>query len=122
MFSISESTPYGRRDFLKIGSLALGGLGLSNLDAAAATSLRKKSVVLLFLQGGPPQIETFDPKPDGQSEIRSVTGKVKTSLPGVYFGGGLPKMASLAHKMAVVRSFKIGAAGGRELCERNFGA
>ena len=112
MFSISESTPYGRRDFLKIGSLALGGLGLSNLDAAAATSLRKKSVVLLFLQGGPPQIETFDPKPDGQSEIRSVTGKVKTSLPGVYFGGGLPKMASLAHKMAVVRSFKIGAAGG----------
>jgi len=112
MFSISESTPYGRRDFLKIGSLALGGLGLSNLDAAAATNLRKKSVVLLFLQGGPPQIETFDPKPDGQSEIRSVTGKVKTSLPGVYFGGGLPKMASLAHKMAVVRSFKIGAAGG----------
>ena len=112
MFSISESTPYGRRDFLKIGSLALGGLGLSNLATGATTSLRKKSVVLLFLQGGPPQIETFDPKPDGQSEIRSVTGKVKTSLPGVYFGGGLPKMASLAHKMAVVRSFKIGAAGG----------
>ena len=112
MFSISESTPYGRRDFLKIGSLALGGLGLSNLATGATKSLRKKSVVLLFLQGGPPQIETFDPKPDGQSEIRSVTGKVKTSLPGVYFGGGLPKMASLAHKMAVVRSFKIGAAGG----------
>ena len=114
MFSIFEPSRHGRREFLRIGSLALGGLGLSSLPASlgAASPGRKKSVVLLFLQGGPPQIETFDPKPDGPSEIRSVTGKVETSLPGVYFGGGLPKMASLAHKMAVVRSFRIGAAGG----------
>ncbi|MEC7922949.1 MAG: DUF1501 domain-containing protein, partial [Planctomycetota bacterium] len=114
MFSIFEPSQHGRREFLRIGSLALGGLSLGGLPlaGAAAKPVRKKSVVLLFLQGGPPQIETFDPKPDGQSEIRSVTGQVETSLPGVYFGGGLPKMASLAHKMAVVRSFRIGAAGG----------
>ena len=64
MFSIFEPSQHGRRDFLRIGSMALGGLSLGGLPlaGAAAKPLRKKSVVLLFLQGGPPQIETFDPK------------------------------------------------------------
>lgn len=99
----------GRRDFLRIGSfggLALPGLLASRSQAAMDQELfRNKSVVFLFLQGGPPQIETFDPKLDVASDNRSCTGEVRTRLPGVWFGGTLPQLAKRAHKLAVVRSF-----------------
>ena len=70
MLSIFDaSATLGRRELLRIGSLALGGFSLADLLAgraqAAATSARPvhdKSVVLLFMQGGPSQFETFDPK------------------------------------------------------------
>ena len=55
--------------------------------------LRGKSVVLLFLQGGPSHIEFFDPKMTAPAEIRSITGEVQTKLPGVTFGGTFPKLA-----------------------------
>jgi hypothetical protein len=67
--------------------------------------VRDKAVVLLFLAGGPPQHETFDPKMSAPSEIRSTTGEVPTSLPGLTFGSDFPKMAQRAHRMAVVRSY-----------------
>lgn len=98
-----------RRDFLRIGSI--GGLSLPSLfanrsQAAMEQSVFKnKSVVFLFLQGGPPQIETFDPKFDVPSNNRSCTGEVKTNLPGVWFGGTLSRMAQRADRMAIVRSF-----------------
>jgi len=72
--------------------LAIGGLSLSGLlagRAAAAQSrsyVRNKSVVFLYLQGGPSHIELFDPKMTAPVEIRSITGEVKTKLPGVTFG------------------------------------
>ncbi len=99
----------GRRDFLRIGSL--GGLsvpGLLTTRSQAAMDrnvFKNKSVVFLFLQGGPPQIETFDPKIDVASDNRSCTGEVRTNLPGVWFGGTLPKLAQRAHRLAIVRSF-----------------
>jgi hypothetical protein len=67
-------------------------------------------VVLLFLQGGPSQIETFDPKMTAPAEFRSIFGEVATSLPGVTFGGLFPRLARLAHQLAVVRSFASGNA------------
>src|ERR1700722_10322512 len=82
-----------RREFLRIGSLALGGMPLSNLPQASEASrsfVKDKAVVLLFLQGGPTQIETFDPKPSAPVEIRSLTGAIQTKLPGVQFGGTFP--------------------------------
>jgi hypothetical protein len=103
-----------RRTFLRIGSLALGGLGglaLPNLLAARAPGkelLKDRSVIFLFLHGGPSQIETFDPKMDAPSEIRSTTGEVATRLPGVTFGGSFPKLAALADRVAIVRSFVTG--------------
>jgi hypothetical protein len=103
-----------RREFLRIGSLALGGLALPDLLAARARGgpavqvIRDKSVVLLFLVGGPPQIETFDPKQNVPENNRSCTGEVQTKLPGVAFGGTFPKMAALADRLAVVRSFGSG--------------
>ncbi len=101
-----------RRTFLKIGSLALGGLSLPHLygvHAASAKRLAKdRSVIFLFLHGGPSQIETFDPKMTAPHGVRSATGETATRLPGVTFGGSFPKLANLADKVAVVRSFVTG--------------
>jgi hypothetical protein len=99
----------GRRDFLRIGSLcglSLPGLLATRSQAAMDRNLfRNKSVVFLFLQGGPPQIETFDPKIDVADDNRSCTGEIRTKLPGVWFGGTLPQLAQRADRVAVVRSF-----------------
>lgn len=99
-----------RRDFLKVGALGLGGFLLPDLLRARAAATpgrpaRDASVVWLWLAGGPSQIETFDPKPDVPVEFRTVVGAVQTRLPGVLFGGVLPKMARYADRLAVVRSF-----------------
>ena len=100
-----------RRDFLKVGALGLGGLMLPDLlraRAAAATAgrpTRNTSVVWLWLGGGPSHIETFDPKMSAPAEFRSTVGAVQTSLPGVEFGGVFPKLAGMADRLAVVRSF-----------------
>src|SRR4051812_1950038 len=109
---------FARREFLKIGSLGFGGLvtlpGLLAAKAQAAAAgriVKDKSVVLLFLQGGPSHIELFDPKMTAPVEFRSITGEVQTSLPGITFGGTFPRMASLAHKLAIVRSYASGNAG-----------
>ena len=118
MFTLQDQVWAGdrlrRREFLRVGSLALGGLSLSDLFAARAWAkarelpIKDKSVVFLFLHGGPSQFETFDPKMDAPSEIRSATGEVKTTIPGVSFGGTLKRLARLAHKFSVVRSFATG--------------
>lgn len=100
-----------RRNFLKIGSLAGLGLTLPGLlkqraaDAAAGKTVKSTSVIWLWLSGGPTHIETFDPKMTAPSEYRSVTGEVATPLAGVTVGGTFPRIASVADKMALVRSF-----------------
>jgi hypothetical protein len=104
-----------RREFLRIGSLAVGGLSLSGLlearaaaaegGAGVAGALKDRAVVLLFLAGGASHIETFDPRMDAPEGVRSVTGELATSIPGVTFGGTCPQLAARAHKLAVVRSF-----------------
>lgn len=105
-----------RRDFLRIGSLGLGGLTLSRLlaDRAAAAESKSvvndKSVIFLFLHGGPSQFETFDPKMGAPEGIRSVTGEVQTNLPGVTFGSSFPMLAKRADKLALVRSYVPGDA------------
>jgi hypothetical protein len=104
-----------RRDFLRVGSLALGGLTLPDLwraraGAASASKpssggMNDKSVVLLWLGGGPTHIETFDPKPSAPVEYRSVNGAVDTNVAGVQLGGTFSRMAQHADRMAFVRSF-----------------
>ena len=77
-----------RRELLRIGTLGLGSLALPSLlsaqSAGGTSPLSGKSVIFLFQQGGPSQHETFDPKPDAPSGIRTVTDTVQTSLPGVH--------------------------------------
>src|SRR5262245_61731643 len=101
-----------RRELLKIGGLGFSGLlGLPQLlamrsQAAAMPSVvRDRSVVLLFLQGGPSHIEFFDPKMTAPSEIHSITGEVQTKIPGITFGGTFPKLAAMTDKFTVVRSY-----------------
>ncbi len=116
-----------RRAFLQIGGLALGGLSLPGLLSAASDKrlLTGKSVIFLFLHGGPSQFETFDPKMTAPDTVRCATGAVATSIPGVTFGSALPKLAALAHKLAVVRSYVPGD-GNHDIkpvvCKDTFGA
>ncbi len=111
---MSMLTIHDRRSFLRIGSLTLGGLALPHLLAAKARAaetkavVKDKSVIFLFLHGGPPQTETFDPKMTAAAEFRSTTGEVATRIPGVTFGGSFPRLAALADKLAIVRSFVPG--------------
>jgi hypothetical protein len=89
----------------------MGGMALPDLlrmrsqAQAAGESTNDTSVIWIWLSGGPTHVETFDPKMTAPSEYRSVTGEVKTPMPGVTLGGTFPKMASVADKMAFVRSF-----------------
>lgn len=107
-----------RRGFLTVGTLGFGALAsqamsLNALVRAASEHpklVTGKSVIFLFQQGGPSQFETFDPKPDAPQAIRTVTGTLSTSLPGVHFGDALPRLSKLASKLAMVRSFQIGNA------------
>jgi uncharacterized protein (DUF1501 family) len=99
-----------RRHFLQIGgTLALTNLLKAKIGAAETRRLlTDRSVIFLFLHGGPSQIETFDPKMDAPVESRSATGAVATALPGIRFGGSFPKLAARADKLAIVRSFVTG--------------
>ena len=109
--------PMSRRELLRVGTLGLGGLSLSSLLGVKALAngqpnpLTGKSVIFLFQQGGPSQHETFDPKPDAPLGVRSVGDVIPTSLPGVRFSGWIPRLARLAHKFSVVRSFHTGNSG-----------
>ena len=139
MLTIHDTdTRWTRRQLLSVGGLALGGLSLSTLFAARAAAgpragasdlLTGKSVIFLFQQGGPSQFETFDPKMDAPSGIRTITECAQTSVPGVIFGDTLQQLAQVAHKLAVVRSFQTGNAAhnirpivGPESLNANLGA
>jgi hypothetical protein len=122
---------YSRRAFLRVGSLALGGLALPGLLATRARAAENKrswtdqSVIFLFLHGGPSQTETFDPKMSAPEGVRSATGATATKLPGVTFAGSFPRLAALADKLTVVRSFVPGNANHDikpVVCPDTFGA
>ncbi len=104
-----------RREVLGIGGMAGLTASLPSwLHAQEHAGLRTpnesrmfgkaKSVLMLFLSGGPPQHETFDPKPDAPTEIRGPFNPISTSVPGIQFCELLPRTALRAHRLAVIRS------------------
>lgn len=98
-----------RREALRIGALGLGGLTLPHLLSLQATAApsgkaKAKSVILLFLSGGPSQLDTFDMKPDAPSEIRGTFEPVATNVPGIHICEHLPRTARHADKLALIRS------------------
>jgi hypothetical protein len=99
--------PMRRREFLRAGTLALGGLGLADLlkaRAAATPSAPDTSVILFWMWGGPSQLETYDCKPDAPSEYRGPLRPIKTAVPGLDVCEVFPLQARLGHRLALVRS------------------
>ncbi len=98
---------FTRRNFLKVGALGMGGLGLPGLLEAQALSgvgSSQKAVIMVYLQGGPPQMDTFDMKEDAPSEIRGEFVSIPTKLPGVRICEHLPGIAKKLDKCAIIRS------------------
>jgi hypothetical protein len=95
-----------RRDFLKIGGMALGGLALADvLRIEAAQGARShKAIINVFLPGGPPHIDMWDLKPDAPAEIRGEYNPIKTVVPGMEICELFPKLAAMADKFAIIRS------------------
>lgn len=98
---------------MRIGSLGLGGVALSDMLGLQAAmkghpAVKDKSVIFLFMHGGPSQFETFDPKMDAAAEIRSTTGEIRTTIPGITFGSTMSRLSKLADKFSIVRSFVTG--------------
>ncbi len=97
-----------RRQFLKLGSLGALGLTLPQALSAEAAQPDKirtaKSCIVLWLQGGPSQIDTWDPKPDAPSDIRGPFEPIETNVSGIRIAELFPKLARRAHQYAVLRS------------------
>jgi hypothetical protein len=102
-----------RREWLRIGGLGLGGLTLPQLLAQQAVAgpqpkATAKRVIVLFVTGGFPQHESWDPKPEAPAEIRGPFGTIATRTPGLRVGELMPKTAELTDKIAVIRSVVTG--------------
>jgi Protein of unknown function (DUF1501) len=102
-----------RRSFLQGGMLGFGTLTLPDLlrlqaSGAVADTGKGRSVILLWLSGGPGHMETWDPKPEAQREFRGPFGAIPTSVPGVHFGELLPEQARIMDKLAILRTVNHG--------------
>jgi hypothetical protein len=110
----SHCDGFTRRDMLKIGALGLGGLnlpGLLHLEKAAASSgqrPRARSVIILFLSGGPSHLDMWDLKPDAPEEIRGTFRPIDSRVPGIRLSEHMPRMAGVADKFALLRSLTHG--------------
>jgi hypothetical protein len=102
-----------RRDFLRLGGLALGGLSMPQLlraEAASGVVRSHKAVIIVFLAGGPPHQDMFDLKPDAPDGIRGEYRPISTDLPGLDICEHMPRLARMMNKFVVIRSL-VGAGG-----------
>src|SRR5215212_4881044 len=86
-----------RRDFLKIGGLALGGLALPGIlkaEAARGVGSSNKAVIMVYLAGGPPHQDMFDLKMDAPAEIRGEYRPIATNVPGLEICEHMPRLAA----------------------------
>ena len=113
-----------RRNFLKLGTLGLAGLTLSDLlrlEAQAGIQHSHKAIINVHLDGGPPHMDTIDLKPEAPVEIRGEFQPISTSVPGIQLCELLPRMAAQADQFAFVRSL-VGSAGAHDAfqCQSGF--
>ncbi|MEO1997261.1 MAG: DUF1501 domain-containing protein, partial [Planctomycetaceae bacterium] len=116
---------FTRRDLLRVGGLTALGFGLGDMyrfrrlaaaEGQSATPTGKaKSCVLIWLDGGPSHLETFDLKPDAPSEVRGPLESIETTVPGVRISECLPNTAAILDRIAIIRSMTS------PLGEHNFG-
>lgn len=99
-----------RRDLLKVGALGIGGISLASVlrtEAAKASEgkpVNKKSVILIWLPGGPSHIDMYDLKPEAPVEFRGEFKPIASNVPGIDIGEHLPRQSKVMDKMALVRS------------------
>lgn len=96
-----------RREFLQIGALGMGGLSLAQLlqaEASAGVRSSHKSVIMIYLVGGPPHQDMWDLKPDAPSEVAGPMRPIKTNVPGIEICEHFPQLAQRADRLAIVRS------------------
>ena len=103
-----------RRNFMRIGSLGLGAMAMPDLFKAQAasgeTSKVQKSIIMIFLPGGPPHQDMWDIKVDAPAEVRGEFSPIKTNVPGIEICEHFPRIAKMADKMTFIRSI-VGASG-----------
>jgi uncharacterized protein (DUF1501 family) len=95
-----------RRDFLRVGALGAGSIGLSlaELGSLRGAEIRDVNCILLFLVGGPSQLDTWDPKPAAPERMRGPFRPIRTNVPGIQLAETFPLMADMADRYALVRS------------------
>ena len=109
-----------RREILRVGGIGMGGLSLPQLLRASESRLdpinsprsvpRARSVVILYLSGGPSQLDMWDLKPEAPLEIRGTFRPIDTRVPGIQISEHMPRMAKIADKYAIIRSMSHGEA------------
>lgn len=105
-----------RRNFLRIGGLGLGGLSLAQLlaaEAAAGHGAGHKSIIMIFLPGGPSHQDIVDLKPQAPVGMRGEFKPISTCVPGVQICEHLPRLAGMMDKLAIIRTI-VGASGQHE--------
>jgi hypothetical protein len=107
---------YTRRDILRMGGAGMLGLTLNQILRAQSVSAsglktgprpgwgKAKSVIMVYLQGGPSHIDLWDPKRDVPDNVRSVFGDIPTKIPGIHFTEVLPNLAKVNDKFTMIRS------------------
>lgn len=113
---------FSRREFLRVGGAGLFGLSLGDVFRLQASSSapagaakngwgQAKSVIMIFLQGGPSHIDIWDPKPDAPSNVRGEFKPIKTNVPGIWLSETMPLLAKQMDKATLIRSLSYTPAG-----------
>jgi hypothetical protein len=114
---------FSRREFLRVGGAGMLGLSLGDIFRLQASSTvpaagdaktgwgNAKSVIMLFLQGGPSHIDIWDPKPDAASNIRGEFKPIKSNVPGIWLSETMPLLAKQMDKATLIRSLSYTPAG-----------
>lgn len=108
-----------RRELLKTGALGAAGAALAAAlpaPAAATRPVRARAVILLWMDGGPSHLDTFDPKPDAPSDARGEFGAIRTSVPGLHIGELFPNMARVMDRCTVLRGLSHDEAAHDRAC------
>lgn len=119
----TNCTGIPRRSFLTAGTLGIAGLSLPELLAAEAASGRGssgKSVIVIHLDGGPPQMDLIDPKPEAPIDLRSPFAPISTNVPGLRLTELMPRCATIADRLVMLRSL-VGSDGKHHAFQCNSG-
>ena len=115
MSSLHETT---RRELLTLSAAGVAGCTLSGWFAPLASRAAEqsksgrshKSCILLWMDGGPSHVDTFDPKPDARAEVRGDLKSIATSVPGIRIGERFPQLAKLMDHAAILRGMSTAEA------------